>query len=210
MLIRMLATACLLSLVSFPTGAFEAADLPVRAPEGAEPLSGDQIRQLLGSGQRFNFIGVSAPITGTGYWDLGTKTAYGEYEIDHRIKGNWTIRWYIDGNKNCLGYSLKGSVCTHIYGHGDGGFLEVNMDGQVHTVYSPVVPEQLLVPLGVEEVRTLLAQFLVWNQEDGVEVGNVRFKGDSIVADVVAADGSVSRTFAVDAKTGMIAIPDAQ
>ena len=205
-----LAISIVLLALWLPAQAFEAAELPTRAPEGAEPLSGDQIRQLLGSGQRFNFVGVTAPITGTGYWDLKNEVVYGDYEIDHRIKGNWTFRWFIDGNKNCLGYSLEGSVCTHIYAYGNGGFLEVNMDGEVHTVYTPIVPQPLPVPLSIEEVRKLLAHFLVWNQENEVTVDNVRLEGDVILADIVTADGTVSRTFAVDANTGVVALPDAQ
>jgi hypothetical protein len=199
---------CLFLGMSIPAVAFEAADLPTRPPEGAKPLSGDEIRSLLGGGTRFNFVGVSAPITGTGYWDPATMTAYGAYEIDQRMKGSWSVDWFIDGDRNCLGYSLKGSVCHHIYPHGDGGFLEVNLDGKVHTVYTPIVPQRLPVALSVDEVRTLMPEFLIWNLEDGVEVGDVRRDGDRIVADIVAKDdGKLSRLFVVDADTGAILSP---
>jgi len=192
---------------SFSAIAFEAADLPTRAPEGAKPLSGDEIRSLLGSGVKFDFVGVKAPITGTGYWDLATMTAYGSYEIDQRMKGSWSVDWLIDDDKTCLGYSLKGSVCHHIYAHGDGGFLEVNLDGEVHTVYTPIVPQRLPVGLSVEEVRTLMSQFLIWNLEKGVKVGDVRREDNRIVADIVTDDGKLARLFVVDADTGAILSP---
>ncbi|MEM7462984.1 MAG: hypothetical protein AAF362_09905 [Pseudomonadota bacterium] len=199
-----LLTALLALLIFVPDAdAFIAADLPTKAPEDAEPLSGPEIRKLLGSGTRFDFVGVSASITGTGYWDLSTGTAYGSYELDQRIKGNWTIRWFIEGNLNCLGYSLAKKVCTHIYAHGDGGFLEVNLDGSVHTVYTPVRAQTLPVPISIKEAGELLTRFLTWNQQTAVRVGEITSQGDQLRAEIITDDGTVTEVFTIDAETGM-------
>lgn len=194
-------TVWALSLLIFPTVS-ASSDLPTKAPEGASPLTGDQIRALLGGGTNFNFVGVGTPISGTGYWNMETGTAYGAFQIDNKIKGNWGFPWFINGNKNCLRYSAAKTVCTHIYRHGNGGFMEVNLDGTVHTVYTPVRPQLLPVPLVSENVRDLLAHFLVWNQEPEISVAGVSSHGDNLIAEFVNADGSIAWTLLIDRTTG--------
>lgn len=189
-------------------GAFAQSVLPTSAPAGAEPLTGDQIRALLGGGRYFTFVGVGAPITGTTFWDLATGTASGSFAIAGRIKGHWGMPWSIDGDGNCLTYSATKTVCSHIYAHGDGGFMEVYPDGTVHTVYTPTVVQPLPVPLGPDEVKQLLAQFLDWNQQPEITVQDVRVLGDNLVADFVHADDSPAWSLQLDRATGWSRVLD--
>lgn len=187
----------------FAQGTLGQPDLPTRPPDGETALTGEEIRGLLGSGTSFDFVAVGAPITGTGYWDLSTGTAYGSFEIAGRIKGHWGFPWFIDGDRNCLRYAPSKTVCTHIYAHGDGGFLEVNLDGSVHTVYTPRVVQPLPVPLTAAEVTEQLSRFLVWNQQAEITVGAVRAEGDELVVPFLAEDGAEAWTLVIDRMTGM-------
>ncbi|MEM7123023.1 MAG: hypothetical protein AAF563_17210 [Pseudomonadota bacterium] len=199
----------LIALFISTGGASAQSVLPTSAPDGAEPLTGDQIRALLGSGQNFSFVGVGAPITGTTYWDLATGTASGNFAIADRVKGHWGMPWSIDGDRNCLTYSPTKTVCSHIYAHGDGGFMEVYPNGTVHTVYTPMVVQPLPVPLEPDEVKGLLSRFLDWNQQPEISVQDVRVSGDSLVADFVHEDGSPAWSLQLDRATGWSRVPDA-
>lgn len=175
---------------------------PTTPPEGTKPLSGQQIRSLLGGGTNFSFVAVGAPITGTGYWNLETGTAYGVFVLGKKIKGNWGFEWFVAGNKNCLKYSVLKTVCTHIYPHGDGGFMEVNLDGTVHTIYTPVVEPSLPVDVTADEVERLLSRFLIWNQQQDVSVGSVQAEGKNLIAQFIYRNGTPAWTLKIDRKTG--------
>ena len=197
------ATAAFAVCFLFAKGTLGQPDLPTRPPDGEKALTGEEIRSLLGSGTNFDFVAVGSPIAGTGYWDLSTGTAYGSFEIAGRIKGNWGFPWFIDGDRNCLRYTPSKTVCTHIYAHGDGGFLEVNPNGSVHTVYTPRAVQPLPVPLTASEVTQQLSHFLVWNRQAEITVGTVRIEGDELVVPFLAEDGAEAWTLFIDRRTGM-------
>ena len=101
-------------------------------------------------------------------------------------------------------------MCTHIYAYGDGGFLEVNMNGVVHTVYTPAQPQPLPVPMSASEVRELLTRFLVWNQQIQVKVGDIKGENGTLTADIIADDGTVTEAFVIDAETGFTQMKSAK
>lgn len=198
-LLSLLAACCLGSL-----GTRAESDLPTHAPADAKPLQEDEIRALLGGGKQFEWVGVTLPIAGTGTWNLAAELVYGTFEIGGKISGNWSVAWYVDGDKNCLRYSPTRTVCTYIYAHGDGGFMEVNLDGEVHTVYTPIEKPPLATPLSKADVEDLIAHFLVWNQEADISVGSVTEEQGAYVVHYVKANGSPAGSLTIDRTTGNI------
>jgi hypothetical protein len=103
-----------------------------KIPDGAKPLSGTEVVALL-DGRTFKFTGYDQPIVGTTKWDAKSQTVSGDYVWAKTEKGTFTVKWFIDGDKNCIQEPDKDPVCQTVYAT-DNGFMEINAKGKVHAV----------------------------------------------------------------------------
>ncbi|MEH6402938.1 MAG: hypothetical protein V7750_06150 [Sneathiella sp.] len=105
-------------------------------PQNAKPLMETEIKELL-DGNKFEFTAYDEPLTGTTSWEAGKGVVSGNYVWDKTQKGTYSVSWFLKDNKSCTKQADKDAVCQLIYLYAN-GFMEVNADGKIHAVSTPV------------------------------------------------------------------------
>ncbi len=107
-------------------------------PEGAKPLTNEEIKAALG-GKTFKFVvyDKGKSLTGTSTWDLESGAVYGKYVWNNQSPRKWKRKWYVKNNTNCTQPRNKEPECQNIYLDGE-KFIEVTDNGTIHAVSTPV------------------------------------------------------------------------
>ncbi len=175
--------------------------VPERLPDDAKRLQTAEIKALLGS-TPFQFVGAGGKARGTSTWDLATGTAHGSFVWEGRLRGAWTLAWSVRDDLSCLEPARGEPFCLEIYAYED-GFLEVNPDGSIHTLTTPLELPPLANALTAEEARALYPPFIAWAQRLQRSVESASKRDGLILLEVVGEKGT-SQALSIDAETGAI------
>ncbi len=176
-------------------------ELPDRLPEEARRLDSEEIKALLGSGP-FQFVGAEGKARGTSIWDLGTGTAHGSFVWEGRLKGSWTLAWFVEEDLSCLKPSQGPAVCREIHAHGK-GFFEVNLDGGIHTLTTPLPLPPLERPMTADEAAALYPPFIAWAQGLHGTVQGAE-ESDGVITLEVATGEGPAQSLRIDAANGAV------
>jgi hypothetical protein len=176
--------------------------IPESLPKEAKRLDDDAIRSLMGTGATFHSVGAGGRVTGTSVWNLSTATAYGTFTWDGKIKGTWNLKWSVDNDLSCLESIPGQTVCEQIYGYRD-GFFEVDKDGTIHTLTTPLRAAPLAEPLTADEAADMYVPLMKWGQSLDLRVV-AALEADGVIHLEIADDDGNASGLRIDAKTGEV------